>query len=275
MEKLEFLLSSDFEHLRKDPEFPSKLLVSAVDSADVNVVKLVCSSPTIKDRIDFQYNHGLAFLNACEHGNAEIVKYFATSPELKDKVDIHTSSDNGFRMACKSGHLEVVKNLIEIVGFGESWSLNNCLSVASQANQPEVVKYLLKAPEYKHYVDDSAHQSIFNDACYHGNIDFAKYLLSSPELEKHADVNGDTGVTNDYSFSNGIIAAIKGKQSETLRFLIFDMNAEKTETIEKYLSRYPDEETEKFFTIRQTHENLVNKLPTSEPDAIKVRKNKL
>lgn len=84
--------------------------------------------------------------------------------------------------------------------------------------------------------------------CSSGDLNAAKYLLTSSDLKEKADLHNN----DDWSF----LWAYKNEHLEILRFLIFDMNIEKTNNIKKFLRNEPNKDVEKMFELRELKEQL-------------------
>lgn len=93
---------------------------------------------------------------------------------------------------------------------------------------------------------------MFKDACAQDDLGEVKYLLTSPDLKEYADIHDD----NDYGFK---LACFKGYLN-IIKFLIFDINIKKTEQIEKYLTKNPNEQVKNMFKIRELNKRLNNEL---------------
>jgi hypothetical protein len=69
----------------------------------------------------------------------------------------------------------------------------------------------------------------FINACENGYIDIVQYLLTSSELKTHADIHA--------GYDSGFKKACGSGYLDIIQYLIFDMNLEKTESINYYLLR--------------------------------------
>jgi ankyrin repeat protein len=274
LERTKYLLTApEFQDFLKDYDFKSGLY-NAVQFGNLEIVKLFITLPNSKDNVNIYYASCSPFIAACESGYTEIVDYFKNSPEIKEKHEDYDCEIRGLRMACKNGHLDVVKLLINHPDFLNKYGLSNSLSFATENNHSEIVKYLLTSSKCKSYIHDTDCQSAFNDACYKGNIELAKYLLISDELDKNAEINANIRNNDEYSYGNGVVAAIKGNQIDTLRFLIFDMNADESISIKNFLEKYPNEEATKMFKIKKINQEITESLINKNLQ-IKKKNNKL
>lgn len=268
------LTSPTLEHIWKNFEFNQKMLNRVIDFGHAEVLDFLLSSPNIKKNIDIHEDNDSLFKNACKYGHPGIVNYLLheASIDNRPKLDISSYQDT-LQSVSRDGHLEVVQLLIDSnICLNTDYNLRACLSIASKSNHPEIVKYLLTSPKCSFAFEHKEHQKTFHDACYFGNLNLCKFLLDSPKLKNHADVNGTIGEYDSYSYNNGVVAAIQGKQLETLRFLIFDMNATKPKSINKILNKKENQEIKNMFTIRDVGTQLEKELTTNESPS---KKNKI
>ncbi len=201
------------------------------------------------------------FLKAAEDGELDKVKYLLTSTELPINVDISHKDHNALRNACKSGHLEIVKYLLtspELTSHSDIHFDNDApFILACYSGNIELVKYLLISPELKEHADIHTKYMGTKDygfilACQRGYVDLVKYLLTSPELKEHADIHIDG--------DRALLTAWHKKQSDIIKFLIFDMNIQKTPTIDIYIHEQGMEDVQKMFESRELTKELNKEL---------------
>lgn len=92
----------------------------------------------------------------CMYGDLRSIKKMFLTPSIKEKIDFNYQDGTPLRQACHYGHLEVVKFLLNDCAL-----INDCIYDAiDQAlinacfqNHIEVVKYLLTSPDLKKHAD--------------------------------------------------------------------------------------------------------------------------
>ena len=107
----------------------------------------------------------------------------------------------------------------------------------------------------------------FIDACKNDDLEVIKFLLTSPELKEHADIHAKS--------DSGFIWACKNGYLEVIKCLIIDMNIEKTNYIEKYLTENKDNKTVKqaieLFNTRDLHHQLNENIKDNKEKVKKVK----
>ena len=93
----------------------------------------------------------------------------------------------------------------------------------------------------------------FIDACQNNDLDIVQYLLTSAELTEHADIHAE----NDLGFRRALICGYL----EVIKYLIIDMNIEKTIHIEDYLNKNEDnknvQQAIELFKIREFNQKMI------------------
>lgn len=137
----------------------------------------------------------------------------------------------------------------------EQQDWNKIFSRACFDGNMDAVKYFLTSPDVKEHIDIhyDNDDGLFH-ACNTGKFEVIKYLLTSPELKEHANIHAD----NDWIFS----AIYAKKRTDVIRFLVFDMNIEKTKEIQRQLDYAPDVEVINMFKIRELNQQLEQSLST-------------
>lgn len=94
----------------------------------------------------------------------------------------------------------------------------------------------------------------FRIACLHGDLEVIKYLLTSSDLKQQADIHFQRDVGFKYACQNSL---------DIVRFFVFDMNIEKTLTIKQYLKKFPNEQVENMFKLRELNQKLEKELDSA------------
>jgi len=118
------------------------------------------------------------------------------------------------------------------------------------------IRYLLTSKDlpYQAEIDYEDNKGLVL-ASFYGQTDIVKYLISSPELSKNADIHA----RRDFVFK----ILCNSQNYGELKFLIKELNIEKTEYIKEYLIEHP--EVNSIFLARE--------LATEIPNTPKKQKN--
>jgi ankyrin repeat protein len=130
--------------------------------------------------------------------------------------------------------------------------INDALIDACANNDFNATKYLLTSKKlfYKadiNYVNENGH-SPATKAIRFEDLKIFKYLLSSSELKIHSDIHEQEDIL--------FIIAITHHFDEVLRFLIIDMNIERTKYVHKFVTFYAGGYAEQLFLSRELKEDL-------------------
>jgi hypothetical protein len=144
--------------------------------------------------------------------------------------------------------------------------LNQAFINACNDGKLEIVKYLLTSSKLNQHININVNNGAgFCLACREGHLEIVKYLLTSPDLKEHANIH----IEKNFGFK----MAYKYSHFDIITFLILEMNMEKTEHIEDFLRRNPNEEIDNMFTIIELKTQLEKDL--SSDDKINYPKPKL
>jgi hypothetical protein len=226
---------------------------------------------------------------ACANDNVNFVKEFLQSNWL-----IHESKFDQFMVAmikecCILGRLEIMKVLFESPFekyFNNSLNISQFMNYSSQYGHIDIVKYLTDTPSIK--INHNSTILYFGTMCaaQYGHLNILKYFVEThenymsniPNPEKEifdaACCKDNNILVLQYLISlpnynlqknlaKGFETACEKQALENLRYLIFELNIEKTESIKKYLNTYPNKDVEKMFEIRDLNNSLQNNLLTS------------
>lgn len=181
-------------------------------------------------------NEGYPLKKACQFGHLEIVKYLLTSPDLKEHANIIVKDNMALNLACQNGHLDVVK-------------------------------YLLTSQDLKIQADiSSENYCAVSYACRGGHLKIIKYLLTTTDLKEPLDIH----VELDLIFRQ----LTEKRNFEALKYIIFELNINKTEMIDellRYVVEPAKEQINKMFELRDLNQNLANELPLNNSQSKKVK----
>jgi hypothetical protein len=110
IEETEYLLnnkdltSSENIHYNLDSAF-----LTACQQGHFEIVKLLCTSPWSKEKININANKGEAIRKVF---GLDIVKYLLTSPDLKEHINVHIKKDSAFKSALERKDLDVLSFFI-------------------------------------------------------------------------------------------------------------------------------------------------------------------
>lgn len=223
----------------------------ACSKGDMKEVKFLVKKLKIKKN---NLNRGLEL--ATIFGHLDIVQYLLTSNSLKEHADIHYNDDTALLNCCKNGHLILVKYLLESPELKEHANIHVEIAdmkeypflIAAEYNQDDIVKYLMSLTgKYKLSIEEN-NFGVLKEYLLKGNLPMFQYIMEHETINIHLD--------NDYCFNN----ACHRKNYEILSYLIFDLNIQRSEFINKQLIDNPDKNIEQMFEKRTLNENLNEKL---------------
>jgi hypothetical protein len=172
-----------------------------------------------------------AFIDACQDGNFEEVKYLLNSHDLVKNADIHAYDDLGFRKACARGHLDIARYLLTSPELEEHADMNACENESLKVNSTN------------------------------GNLYSVKFM-TSPEFKDKLKLDGVLEFFFKY---------VNQKNVHVAHYFIFDLNIERTESINKILKDYPDSKLEKAFALRDLNKELNTELSINKEIPKKVK----
>jgi hypothetical protein len=144
-------------------------------------------------------------------------------------------------------HFEEFKDLSQI-------ELNNHFKVACFNGEFERVKYLLTSTDLTEHAEiDFLNHNGLKCACMHGYLEIVKYLLSSPDLKEHGNIYAGDALAFKYVCMEDNL--------ELKEYIIFDYKVERTDAINDYLEKFPNELIDKMFNIRELNKQMHSELP--------------
>lgn len=252
------------------------VLEDACEKNDIEMVKYILSSkkivhqPSLNGRREFRATEKTAISICCTNGHLEILDLMLTLPDIEIRVkDLFYQLNSGFLAACQEGELDIVKYLTSSPNLkrhaNPNYNNGEGLCLACREGHLNIVKYLLTSPDIKEKLSVTARKnSPLLEAYTNEHYQTVKYLLISPDLIEHADPhsNGDTLFYHVLNSDN----------PEMLKFLIFDLNIEKTKEITRILETYNDVEVNNLFELRELNKELNQNLSSND---INIKKAKI
>lgn len=130
--------------------------------------------------------------------------------------------------------------------------LNEALLISCRCGNLEEVKFLLTSNDLNiHASPRSFDHAGLSMACSGGHLEVVKYLLTSSELKQHADLHANE---NDYIHTPFVNAA-STNQLNILYYFILELNIEKRKYIDDFFNKFPNEQLENLFSIRDVTKN--------------------
>lgn len=291
------------DELKNCDAFELNLALSyAAMDGDINLVKLILTE--LKTDID---SVNSAFENACSKNKIELMNYLLYSNDLPHHADVKADNYSAFTLACE-GNLEAVKILVPLLEFKNEEDkflvAGNAMIKASEFGNVELIKYLLSEERIANYLDiendsedwlrnagSKGHIEAFNYLLNIGNnkhlalysehtilediilncfiddkLDMVKYIFNNEDLKRNINLNSD----EDYLFK---FLCENGADNDIIRFLVFDLNIERTEEIQRCLIENNYTDFIKIFDTRDLNDSLKNEM--SESDMKRERKPKI
>jgi hypothetical protein len=247
----------------------NKELESACKKNDLDAIKYLLTSPELKIHADIHSGRNAVFRIACVYGHLDIVRYLLTDKNLKEKIDIHIDDDIGLALAASYGELKIVKYLLTSPELKEHANIqaddNKVLKAACIFGDVGLVKYLLSSPELKQHADVTVENNFcFIESLSLGHIDLAKYLLTFDEIRNHPNFDKHKEKVFQKALANIENSEEINGRMLAIKFLIFDLNIEKNQQIENYLSDLNFKQIEDWFSLRELNKSLENELPVSK-----------
>lgn len=115
-------------------------LKTVVRDNDLETVKFLLTSPSLKIHADINSHSGAALTLACSEGHLEIAKYLLTSSELTEYANVYTDVTKAFRHACASDQFEIIKYLIFEYDIEKNEDISSYLSYQTSANESRTKK---------------------------------------------------------------------------------------------------------------------------------------
>lgn len=248
----------------------NKEFLEACTQNDIEKVKDMLFNSTNPPNIHTRYYEasGEAEIDACleiaaSKNYEDLLKFFLEDKRVCHQFDLTRKAHSLAYAACGNGHLNILsylgrnkltKDLIQYSGKERV----NLLVEAARNNHVHIMDYLLHSkdiPQNSKIDDDD--NWIYVHSCSEGALDAVKMIA-----EYGTKKNFHT--MNDMPFINCYRSKDREKQAAVLNFLIFDLQLELTEEIQKVIK--DDEETKNKFKLRELNNKLENKLNVKERD---------
>jgi ankyrin repeat protein len=234
---------------------PKNMLLIATERGHIDIIKYMVESQELNNILSVKFKKYLLkdiFKEACSKGQLEIVDYIFNLEglNLANKSQV---TRGAFTEACKGGHLAVVDYLLkkDELNFKDDFpAFEHAVFFAVIGSHLHLLKYFFESmPQFA--LKALKNSTILFAAESKGKIDVVKYLLTSPDFKDKIDLHED----HDIIYK----CAHNGNMTNILRYLIVDLNIEKTKDIEVHLKKFPNPEIEEMFVFH----DLVNNLQTN------------
>jgi ankyrin repeat protein len=247
----------------------NKSLCEACKFNDLDEVKYLLTSSELKEHADITNNDNAPLIIACMCGHTKIAEYLLTSPDLKKHADIHADNDSSLNYAIIYKYEKLTRYLLSSPKLKEHANIqannNTAVKAACRTGNLRFVKYLTTSPKLKKHADPcDEDNTCFIDALSLGHIEVAKYLLTFNNIKNHPNFN-----FHKEKIFRKALAQLKSSNEDShfmdaINFLIFDLNIEKNQQIENYLSDGNFTKIEGWFNLRELNESLNNDLPINK-----------
>jgi hypothetical protein len=192
--------------------------------------------------------------NSCNNGHLEIIKILFNSP-FEFTFNRPHEIQCFFTNAIKAGQIEIAKYLIDTpsVKIGSNFTTPYFGAIAAaEYGHLDILKYILEPS--KNYLINSINPEaqIVEAACRKDNVPILQYLMTLPNYNLQKNLE------------KGFESALHESNLNNLRYMIFDLNIEKNQNINRYLKKYKNDEVEKMFIIRDLNNSLQSELISSQ-----------
>lgn len=193
------------------------------------------------------------FIAACSKGNLEVIDYIINTKHIPFNLFRHLNLNNAFFIASENNQIKIIDYLSNHQQLKDNetkgYSPNLYLHTAVMQGHKEMVEYLLlsrKTPIICDIHSDDDRALIYSFTYNH--LDIAKFLLLSEKIEEHSNIH--TQKDSIFKFLCEL------NDPKYLEFIIFELNIDKTDEIEKLLQEPQHQFIEKMFDIRDLNSNL-------------------
>ena len=234
---------------------PKNMLLIATERGHIDIIKYMVESQDLNNVMSAKFKKYILkdiFKEACSKGQLEIVDYIFNLEglNLANKPQVTRA---GFTEACKGGYVEIVDYLLkkEELNFKEDFpAFEHAVFFAVAECHLHLLKYFFDSmPQFA--LKSLKNSTILFAAESKNQIDVVKYLLTSPDFKDKIHLHED----HDIIYK----CAHNGNMTNVLRYLIVELNIEKTKDIDLHLKRFPNAEIEEMFVFH----DLVNNLQTN------------
>jgi hypothetical protein len=237
----------------------SDKLLSSCRSGQINLLKQI-----IKNDFDTIYSMdtGNLFyrmgLTSCSNGKTSIIKYLIESSPFQNRINREHYITEYFKISCENGHLKTVEYLskdLHVQRSNPAILFSIGLTNAAKDGRLNIIKYLLKEFKYLLNEDVIKNGNLTNTACEYGEVPILKYLhsinvLHNDNIHEHSDCH--------------FRAAYENNNFDVVKYLIFDLNLDKTDDIAAILKEKPNKEIEKMFMMRDLNSNLKSEMSINQ-----------
>lgn len=239
---------------RDSQEFGDKLFQSCRNGNN-SFIKEFIESGFVKE-----YAHASTVWQMLEESglnkHLEIVKCVLESEHLMGLVKKGVPYEKSFHTACSVGDLPTIKYLFEDLKINLNYLYISigCTELIKR-NHIESLKYVLSQPQSEEFLKNEIRfPNLIKNACENGQVEILEYLLSFPKLQ----VNNQS-----YLFINPtaiLKSAILHEQTESVRFLIFNLGIERNDEIDSCLKQSSTPEIDKLFALKELNKTLNSEL---------------
>lgn len=146
---------------------------------------------------------------------------------------------------------------------------NTAVSISSSNDNLDAIRYFINSDalissETVNYIDIGSNTSLVQFACKHNNADILHYLITSPSVKNKLNIHENNDELFIYVCQNNYI--------KVAQYLIFEQHINKTENIDNYFKKFPNNTIEKMFELRDLNESLAIELGAEK---VLTRKSKL
>lgn len=229
------VLNSDLVNKINSPN-PEKMLEYACHNGHLNIVEAIFNAPRLKPHVSDVQSLKSCLIKAFEKNNIDMIKF------LNKKID------------SLSGHPAI--------------TMASGLEVAAAYGNIDVMKEFLEPPFNAAIRETFKSGKLLAAAYANSKFEIIKYLVTSDKLPENNDIH----MNNDSLFRGSFRAsAFPNGSLDMIRFLIFDLNIDKNENIDKLLS-LEDKNSEiikSWFNLRDLNKNLTKELIENDTTSTK------
>jgi hypothetical protein len=197
------------------------------------------------------------FYEICKFGDIEAVKFLLFFNEAPFLPDIHEQVKRAINAACTYNHLELLKYCFSLekshgIVISEQILFHSFDSAAKEGNL-DILKFFFfpqKMSESPKISIEKYGNDFLISAAREGQYNVFTYLLTNDKIKEHIDVHYRNDIIFRYVITNN--------HRELMKFLIFDINIDKTKNIDEFLkNKLPlSEDAKKMFEVKEMNTEL-------------------
>ncbi len=243
---------------RSDYDFEQRLFQASKNGEVAFLEELVHSNIKKDSMLTSTIWHMLEY--ACSNNQAEIVKYIIETECLISLINRPKAFEKCFQDSCTCGSLDIAKYLLnssieELDVFTISAGCRDLI----QYHHQDGLKYILNHKKTKDFLNNELNFPVLLQvSAQYNNVEALRYIVTFPGLM-------ESGKSYLYEHADKTLCfAIHYGNVDMARFLICEMDFDKTKDVKDALKSKPNKEINKIFKLKELNKTLDAELATKE-----------